>query len=199
MVVACSVVPQASAKGPISLCGAGGGCAELAAAVRWWPDGFDTHVTPVAPAPFLKLTWGHPGVLAYWIPSKGVLRLVPQGGGALWVRPSIDEVGELTRASAGLTPFPAPRRVTVTVNGRSVRGGETYLRLFTLGRPVAGPVRSMGWLPVDFWGAETPWTQCLYCLWVSKAGAWLRRADGDVVAIPMRVAERVRARLPFTG
>jgi hypothetical protein len=198
LVVACSLVPQASAKGPISLCGAGS-CAELAASVRWWPDAFDSHVRPVAPVPFFKLTWGHPGVLAYWIPSTGVLRLAPQGGGAMWVRPTVEEAEELARASAGLTAFAAPTRVTVTVNDRSVQGDASYLRLFTMGRSVTTPAPARRWLPVDFWGAETPWTQCMYCLWISRTGAWLRRADGDVVAIPMRIANRVRARQPLTG
>jgi hypothetical protein len=202
MALACVFVPQASAKGPIVLCGPAA-CAALGSEtetpVRWWGSADGSHVAPVAPAPFFKLRFAahQSDALAFLVPSAGVLRTAPQGGGSVWFQPSADEAELLTQAAASLRPFAAPTRVTVTVNFRTVqRGAWGYLRLFTMGTSVAS-ADTRGWLPVDTWGAETPWTQCYDCLWVSRTGAYLKRSGGDLLRIPARTAERVRHRLPL--
>lgn len=201
LAIACCFVPQASAKGALALCGVGGGVqigSEGSSPVRWLADAYESHVTPAAPGPFFRLRFaGGSDVLAYWVPAAGVLRLEPRGGN-WWVRPSADEAAALEQASATLRPFPAPRRVTVTVDDYVVpRGASTYLRLFTMGVPTANPPRVGRWLSIDWWGGKTPWTDGLWgFMSISRAGPYLRR-DGDVVRIRPRVADRIRHRLPL--
>lgn len=200
--VALAITPQALAKGPISLCGVGG-CALVGTVetspVRWLASEYAGHVAPVAPAPFFKLqTGGYSGLIGYWIPSGSVLRLSQQQGGpALWFQPRFGEVAALTQAAATLQPFPAPKRATVAVNNTIVRHSASYLRLFTIGVPVATWTGAKGWLPIYMWGSETPWTDGLNFMSISKAGSFLKRGDGDILKIPARVADRIRHRLPL--
>jgi hypothetical protein len=199
--LAFAIAPQALAKGPIILCGAGL-CAPVGTAettpVRWLGED-DGHVAPVAPAPFFKLQLdGISGLIGYWIPSSSVLRLSKsQGGPAVWLQPRFDEVAALTQAAETLRPFAAPKRATVAVNNVIVRQSSTYLRLFTLGVPVATWTGANGWLPIYIWGAETPWTDGLNFMSISRAGSFLKRGDGDVVEVPARIADRIRHRLPL--
>jgi hypothetical protein len=197
---ACIVVPQASAKGPLALCGPNA-CVTLAGetAVNWSPPADGSHATPSAPAPFLKLRFAdHEGApLAYWVPSAGLLRTAPFIGAPVWFKPTDEDAALLTQTATSLRPFAAPTRVNVTVNFRTVpRGDLSYLRLFTMGTPVAA-ASTRGWLPVDMAGPETPWTRCYDCLWVSRTGAWLKRSDGTLLSIPSRIAYLVRHRLPL--
>jgi hypothetical protein len=201
LAIACCFVPQASAKGALALCGTGA-CVQIGSEgnspVRWLADAYESHVAATAPAPFFKLRFaGGSDVLAYWVPSAGVLRLQPRGGN-WWVRPSADEAAVLAQASATLRPFPAPRRMTVTVDDFVVpRGGSTYLRLFTTGTPMANPPHVRRWLAIDWWGGKTPWTDGLWgFMSVSRTGPYLKR-DGDIVRIRPRIADRIRHRLPL--
>lgn len=202
--LALALAPQAFAKGPVVLCGAGG-CNRLedetASAVRYWGDAGDPRVAPPAPAPFYKLEFADlPGVLAYWIPSAGVLRLsLAQAGPVIWSPALPDETTLLANAAAGLTPFAAPRTVTVAVDNRAARRPATYLRLYTLGTPVQSWRGARGWLPIYLFGDETPWTDGLTFMWISKHGSFLKRGDGDVMRIPARVAAEIRHRLPLTA
>ncbi len=202
-VLACVVVPQASAKGPVSLCGSGG-CAQVGtveSSVRWWGGAYDSHVKPVGPAPFYALTFGgYSEPVAYWVPSAGVLRVVSTSGPAIWVQPRADEIATLTQAAASLQPFAAPQSAKVAVDGRPVRHGQaTYLRLFTMGNPVARAVGAKGWLPVDFRGSESPWSDAYAWIWVSRSSHYLKHPDGDIVSIPLQSARCIRARLALTG
>jgi len=198
LALACVFVPQASAKGPIAVCGPKA-CALLGdeTALSWWPPN-EAAVAPPAPAAFFKLRFAahESDPLAYWVPSAGLLRTGARAGGPIWFRPSADEAALLTQAVASLRPFAAPTRVNVTVNYRSVPSGDwTYLRLFTVGVS-AGTADVRHWLPVDMWGPDSPWTKCVDCLLISRGGAYLKRS-GDVVSIPSRIADRVRHRLPL--
>jgi len=195
----CVFAPQASAKGPVAVCGPRA-CVTLGSEVdvRWWGPADAAQARPPAPAPFFKLRFtAHEGdPLAYWVPSTGLLRSGARAGGPIWFTPSADEAALLTRAAASLQPFAVPTRANVTVGYRSVPHGDwTYLRLFTMGTPVTtADVRH--WLPVDMWGPDTPWTRCVDCLLVSRTAAYLKRS-GEVVTIPSRIAYRVRHRLPL--
>lgn len=205
ILVACAlvVVPNASAKGPVSVCGVGS-CAQVGTAestVRWWGGAYETHVAPVAPAPFFALTFAvYARPVAYWVPSAGVLRVASPSGPAIWVQPTANELAALAQAAGSLRPFSAPQRVKVAVDGQPVRRGQaTYFRLFTMGAPVARAVGAKGWLPIDFRGAETPWTDSYAWMWISKAGRYLKHPYGDVMRISLGTARRIRARLPLTG
>ncbi len=203
-VLACVVVPQASAKGPVSVCGVDA-CAQVGtveSSVRWWGGAYDSHVRTAAPAPFFALRFGsvYEDPVAYWVPSAGALRVQSQAGPAIWVQPSSDDVAALEQATASLQPFAAPQRPSVAVDGYPVRRSQaTYMRLFTAGTLVARAVGAKGWLAVDFRGGETPWTDAYAWLWVSRTGRYLKHPDGDVVRIPLRLAQRIRLRLPLTG
>jgi hypothetical protein len=197
------VAPQALAKGPINLCGANG-CAAVGtetSSVRWLAGEYVHHVSPVAPSPYFKLVLAsYSSPVGYWIPSSSVLRLSQsQGGPAMWFKPRFDEAATLTQAAASLRPFATPRRATVAVNNTIVRQSSTYLRLFTIGAPVATWPGARGWLPIYMWGSDTPWTDGLNFMSISRAGSFLKRGDGDVVKIPARVADRIRHRLPLSA
>jgi hypothetical protein len=198
LALACIFVPQASAKGPIAVCGPNA-CVTLGdeTAIQWWASD-DAAVAPPAPAAFFKLRFAahQSDPLAYWVPSAGLLRTGARAGGPVWFRPSAEEAALLTQAIASVRPFAAPTRANVTVNYQSVpRGDWTYLRLFTVGTPVTtADVRH--WLPVDMWGPDSPWTKCVDCLLISRSGAYLKRS-ADLLSIPPRTADRVRHRLPL--
>ena len=199
--VALALAPQALAKGPISLCGVDGcapvGTVETSPVPRLGEDAI--QIAPVAPVPFFKLQLdGISGLIGYWIPSGSVLRLSEtQGGPAIWLQPRVDEVAALVKAAETLRPFAAPKRATVAVNNTIVLHSSTYLRLFTIGVPVATWSGANGWLPIYIWGSDTPWTDGLNFMSISRNRSFLKRADGDVVKIPARVADRIRHRLPL--
>ena len=198
------LVPQAAAKGPVSVCGQSG-CAPVGtegASIAWWGGAYASHVAPAAPAPFFALRFGdvYQDPVAYWVPSAGVLRVVSASGPAVWVRPSAEDVAALEQATASLQPFAPPQTARVAVDGRPVRHGrQTYMRLFTTGAPVLIAVGAKGWLPIDFHGGETPWTDAYAWMWISKAHAYLKHPDGDVLRISPSLAGRIRHRLPLDG
>ena len=203
ILVALTIAPQALAKRPDQAY-MSDGCAPVGTVetspVRWIASEYAGHVGPVAPAPFFKLQLdGFSGLIGYWIPSGSVLRLSESlGGPAVWLQPRYDEVAALTKAAEMLRPFAPPKRATVAVNNVIVRPLSTYFRLFTIGVPVATWSGAKGWLPIYMWGSDTPWTDGLNYLSISRTGSFLKRADGDVVRIPARVADRIRHRLPLT-
>jgi hypothetical protein len=197
---ACLLVPQASAKGPVVLCGASG-CRDLGSEpfFRWLPSAYTVHVRPAAPGPFYKLRIGDYS-LAYWVPSTGVLRVSDGEGPATWVRPRPIDLALLREVSSGLQPFPTPTRADAMVDFVDVRhGSATYLRLFTMGRLARGSVRVNSWLDIGIFGGDTPWTDGQYWMWVAKNGPYVRHVDGDVMRVSPRIASRIRHRLPLVN
>jgi hypothetical protein len=181
------------------LCGHGK-CVEFApeTSMQWVYAPAGIQVRPVVPAPYFAVRFAQmSGSLAYWMPSAGVLRTAPQSGDAVWVRPAPDELEALRSAAAQLRPFPAPHRASVTVGFRDVRrGASTYLQLFAMGVSVQRATGARGWIWMDVWTGDTPWT---YGMSISRNGGFLRYPTGETVKIPWRVADHVRRRLPITG
>jgi len=137
---------------------------------------------------------GHP--LAYWIPSASVLRLPGRPG--LWIATLPSEEALLDEVTAGLRPYAAPARVSVYVEYEAVPRPSGYLRLFTIGTPVAGSPSAGGWLEIWIMGhRSSPWTDGSTTLWISRRGSLLKR-DGQVFRIPLSLAKRIRGRLPLT-
>jgi hypothetical protein len=199
VVFACLAVPQASAKGPVVLCGMDG-CRDLGTEpfFQWLPAAYKAHVRPAAPGAFYKLRIGDHS-LAYWVPSTRVLRVSDGDGPATWVQPRPTDLALLGEVSSGLQPFPAPTRADAMVDLVDVpRGSATYLRLFTMGTLARSPVRAKRWLDIDIFGGNTPWTDGRYWMWVAKTGPYMRHVDGDVMRISPRVASRIRQRLPLS-
>ena len=135
-----AAAPSALAKGPFKICGVSG-CAVLGPEdqplIRLGNTTGGT-LAPPAPAPYYAVRFGDDvgSTLAYWIPSVSVLRLFTSGP-AVWVAALPAEEAVLRAQTAGLQPYPAPKHVAAFVDDGNVRAGDTYLRLYTIGTPVA--------------------------------------------------------------
>jgi hypothetical protein len=198
-VLACSFVAQASAKGPILLCGTGG-CVPLGS--EGIGLGFlredRSHAAAVGPAPFFRLRFGdRGGSLAYWVPGAGVMRTGLQSGYGVWEQLQPEESALLTRTATTLRPYVAPRRARVTVGNYDVRrGASTYFRLYAMGAPVSSVVGVKGWIRLSIWAGDSPWTATM---WISSDKSFLDRGGDQIVRLPPRVASLIRHRLPLPG
>ena len=139
------------------------------------------------------------GSVAYWVPSAGVLRVVPKRPrdlGAATSRRDRD-----AHASGRLAPAVCSSAAAkVAVDGYPVRRSQaTYLRLFTMGTPVARAVGAKGWLAVDFRGAESPWRMRMHGCGCRDSSRYLKHPGRRRCQIPLRLAQRIRLRLPLTG
>jgi hypothetical protein len=202
------LVPHAWAKGPVVICGATG-CAPLGdeLSIRRWLPGYyarTDRVAPAVPSSYFVIRFAdYGGTLAYWTPEAGVLRVGETT--IVWARPHPDDLTALQKATVGLEPYAAPRAARAAVDAdpgkpvemRSVRGGATYLRLYSLGQPVARANGARTWLQIWVMGAPTPWTDGQNSLWISRRGALLLR-DGTIVRIPISIADQIRKRVPLT-
>jgi len=197
-----AVVPSALAKGPFQICGADA-CAQLAPEtsppVRIF--GLQPSIprtAPPAPAPYFVIRFADVGgALGYWIPSVSKLRLVSQSGIGGWVTPLPDETALLVEKTAGLVPYPPPTRYKAYVQLEPVKRPAGYLRLLTMGTPVASTPHVSDWLIVWFGAGTTPWTDYTSMLYVSKTGSFLKREDGTILRIPAGTAKKIRARQPL--
>jgi hypothetical protein len=202
-IAALALVSVAAAKGPIQVCGSHRCVALGAEGSPPVPLGLTNEMRllpPAAPAPYFVTRMPHLGAVGYWIPSARVYRLRTQKARAAWIALDPAQVAMLRRATRGIDARGAPTRLQlVHVDGRKVAQPRGYLRLYTIGTPVAAAARPGGWLTI-FMSAQTntPWTDGMNRLAVSRRGAYLRR-DGQLVRIPEAVADRIRARLPLTG
>ena len=187
------LVPAAQAKGPFQVCGASG-CAELAAETAAWPvrmsiaPGTPT-LRAATPASYFVIHWGH-GALGFWVPSAGALRL-----NGSWVAPLDGELALLRDKSAGLTPYAAPKHAVAYVSWERVRNADGYVKLVTVGTPVAAAPAKTQWTDVRVMGGTSPWNDGSVSLSISRTGYLLRA--GDVFRISPQLAKRVLARLPI--
>ncbi len=186
-------VPAAQAKGPFQVCGASG-CAELAPETAAWPvrmsiaPGTQT-LRPATPASYFVIRWGH-GALGFWVPSAGAFLL-----NGSWVAPLDGELALLRDKSAGLTPYAAPKHAVAYVSWEQVRNGDGYLKLVSIGTPVAAAPAKTRWTDVRVMGGTSPWNDGTVSLSISPTGYLLRA--GDVFRISPQLAKRVLARLPI--
>jgi hypothetical protein len=192
-------VPAASAKGPFQVCGASG-CAvlgdEMQPPVRLFgvPDG-PTIATP-APAPYYVVKFADIAeTLAYWVPSVSALRIVPQHGTGAWVSALPAEVALLRAKTTGIRPYAPPTRVDAYVGYDHVARAFGWLKLATVGKPVALSA-PRAWLEITFFGGHSPWNDGSSQLRIARTGNYLMR-DGVTLTIPKLVADRIRKRLPL--
>jgi hypothetical protein len=93
-----------------------------------------------------------------------------------------------------LEPNPAPASLEVVVQHRDVPDPVTYLRLFSIGRPVAVAPRFVRRLPIVIFSNPTsPWGDGADAVYVSSRGARLLR-DREYIRISATLAERIRRR-----
>jgi hypothetical protein len=203
-VVGLAFAPAAQAKGPLQICGASR-CTLLGTEMQ--PPvrivGVDPSTTPLvappAPAPYYVIRFTpFSDPLAYWIPSASLLRLVGSSTSVTgqWVATLPVEEGLLRDKAAGIEAYPAPTRTTAYVDYEPVKRATGYLRLWTIGTPVAAapPTR---WLEVWLFGGRSPWNDRNTLFWISRKGSFLKRDDGVVLRIPASIADRIRKRQPL--
>ena len=204
LAAALTVAPAGQAKGPFVVCGSSG-CSVLSDETQpmvriLGVDGSTPTLAPIAPAPYFIVRFSDfSEPLAFWIPSASVLRLVPQNGSGVWVATLSSEEALLRDRTAGIKPYPAATRASAYVDYEAVKRGNSYLRLFTIGTPVAAAPSTTKWLEVWVRGGHSPWNDGTALFWISRKGSLLKRDDGAVLKISPDVARRIRARLPLTG
>lgn len=164
-------------------------------------NGTVTRAAAVSPQPFYTISYDTaPGqnVAAqrtYYIPQASLIR-IPGGKGTLatWVRPSRAAADALRAAASQVVPYATPTNLTqVIINHRLANNPSSYLRLWTLGKPVRTVPRNTAWLPTSVSSDQaSPWTDGIISLAVSRQGAYLKR-EGQLYAIPAAIAARARA------
>lgn len=131
----------------------------------------------------------------YYIPQASLIR-IPGGNGALatWVRLSRAAASALHETASHVDPYPATTKLTTVIVDHSLADNpNSYLRLWTIGKPVSRAASAGGWLPIRVSSDQaSPWTDGLISLAVSRHGAYLKR-EGQLYAIPAALASRVRA------
>jgi hypothetical protein len=209
-----AVTSSAQAKAPPSgfeLCGPAA-CASITASADAEPlaislfygsDGSATLWTPSLPAAsFFAVHWSfqqgetHTG---YYVPLLNAFRYVSVSGPeyasdtAHWMKLGKGARTILERLTSTLQPFPAPVPSRVTVGGKAVQDPESYLRLWSVGKP------TYTWPTTGFMAIkatcdlQTPWTDRAAHLSIARRGAFLMR-DSTVYRIPAKLARLVRAR-----
>ena len=193
LVAAAALVPDAAAKGQLSLCGSSG-CNPLPQGFGWG-SGIVTEVSlpPVPPSPYFSIQEeGTP--IAYWSPAGHALRTVDIAGVAQWMNDS-SVAAALAATAVALAPFPVPTSVLALVQHHSARHPASYLGLFSIGTPVLAAPRLVSWLPVlIFTTPASPWGDGADAIYISRSGDWLLR-DREVVRISAALAHRIRNRL----
>jgi hypothetical protein len=202
--VALGVVSGASAKAPpdgFRVCGAAscvaitGVDAEILAINMFYGAGTTLAAAP-APAPFYAVHWVWDQNVAestgYYVPlanaaMSSFVRTATTSPG--WFGLSPDAQTRLTRLTAGLEPFKAATPTRVVVAGKAVRDPASYSVLWTAGwHAYAWP---SNWLSVRVYTpVPSPWQGSLL---LARRRSLIER-DGNVYAIPARLAARMRAR-----
>jgi len=209
------VTAGAEAKGPpagFELCGSNG-CATIGMndgeplAISLFFGGGSVEVrTPMAtPAPFYSLRWSYQQEqvhTAYFVPDINMIRFVGDSASATvdprgaihWLRLDAQARGILDRIATALQPTPAPSPSTVTVGGKAVQDPASYLRLWSVGKPIYKWPRS-GFVKINLTcDVASPWTDESAHLSIARRGAFLLR-DSTVLRIPAKLARQVRARV----
>jgi hypothetical protein len=189
--------PAAQAKGPVQVCGATG-CADFATETAVPAELFDGSASAtlpaVGPAPYYTIRFqDFQGSVAYWVPSASALRLL-SGGSPRWVAASPGLASALTSATHGLAPLAPPTHPRVYLDFDLVKRSAGWLRLYTIGDPVAASP-SVQWLSIWMPSGQSPWDGSDW-LWISRTGSLLKR-DGQVFRIPLATAKKIRAKQPL--
>jgi hypothetical protein len=186
------VAPAAQAKGPTRICGASG-CVDLASeadtfngVMRMSLAEAAATLAAVRPAPYFRIS-GITGATV-WVPSANALRFAYS-----WAAPTDGELTLLREKTAGMTPFQPPRHALVYVDWEVVKNGDGYIKLATIGAPVAAAPAKTRWVDVHVMGGNSPWNDGSVRLSVARNGYLLR--DDRVYRIPVVLAKRVIARL----
>jgi hypothetical protein len=154
-----------------------------------------------APQPYYVITQNVPpgentaAPTTYFIPGASLIRIAGgKGTLATWTRVSSAAATALRTAAEHVPAYPAPTKLThVIVDHSLANAPDSYLRLWTLGKPIRTAAGANGWLPISMASDQaSPWTDGLISLAVSRRGAYVQR-EGHLYAVPAAVASRARA------
>lgn len=188
----------------ILVCGPSGCSQTYSAAALAIPFAYSRSLTRAPAAPpqsFYVITQNVPpgenpaAQTTYYIPQASLIRI--QGGDrtlATWVRLSRAAASALNEAATHVDPYPATTKLTTVIVDHSLADSpDSYLRLWTVGKPVRSAPTAGGWLPIRVSSDQaSPWTDGLVSLAVSRRGAYLKR-EGQLYVVPAAVASRARA------
>ena len=168
-------------------------------------QGEPVSVPTPAPAPFLRLDFwvrgdgaAGPSFVQYYAPSRGLVALNTDPGAWTWVRPGA-LVPLLDRVTTGVTPFPKPRIMRVTIGGRVVRDPASYARLFMLQGEAGDLPDEPDWKPIVIETAgPTPWSTSAATLEYSATKNVLWRSS-QFVNVPSQLAAQLEARKSLAG
>ena len=197
----------AQAKGAlgVELCGADGCKQQQFATVHEAGGGpfagMGGIVTPAEPGPWVRgaILVGEPngkvfGRMPFFYVPGSDLMVEPGDSNQqpAWWHPKGDLARLVHALAPRVTPFAAPKNVTVAVNGQVVQDPSSYLRLFTTGKRTGAFPKSDHFVQITFQSkTQTPWTTgndiALY-----TADRLLMR-DGEIVAISGSMSDRIVA------
>jgi hypothetical protein len=156
-------------------------------------------VSPAKPGPWLRgaVLIGEPNgkvfgrIPFFYVPGADLM--VAPGDShqqPAWWRPT-GELRTLVHAlAAKVTPFPAPKRVDVKVDGAAVQDPESYLRLYTVGQRTDAFPKSDDFVQITFQSkTPTPWTtRNNFVLYTADR---LLMRDGQIVSVSGSMSDRI--------
>ena len=167
----------------------------------WVGTGSSSSSYRTPPGRFYVLSWSwSPGEVdtAYLLLDAPAIRWNSgPGHSAGWSGIDPSAVDLVSRAAAGIEPYPAPVLTRVTVGGREVASPETYFRLLT-GKPTWTPIDGRWWR-VRFQAATAnPWTDGSTIVLLSRNHPFVA-IDGVFYRLPRTVVRQARLGLALTG
>jgi len=106
-----------------------------------------------------------------------------------WLRLDAQARGILDRIATALQRTPAPSPSTVTVGGKTVQDPASYLRLWSVGKPIYNwPLGGFLKIKVTC-DVASPWTDESAHLSIARHGAFLLR-DSTILRIPAKLARQ---------
>ena len=200
---ALTLATAAQAKAPpggIDICGATGACVHLATgdaetnSAFWAAPSIDDARRASSVAPFLLVHWQWPDQplqTAYYVPSTGKVRQVDANGFLSWF--DVTDAQKIRALTSSLVAYAAPVIASVTVGGKPAADPQSYAKLFAVGSEWM-PLQYPRFIRIRFAGdTQSPWTDAREDVRISRTGRllWI---DGRTFRIPLRLAQRIRAR-----
>jgi hypothetical protein len=155
-------------------------------------DGSSGSASPPGPYYRVTLTTKHEGKSESWsifyVPGDRLA--LPDGE---WMQITGAARAEYKSATAGLKPFPTPRLVSVTIDGRVMEDPASYAALYTAGSKDGVSFSGLAdWVPVETrFRGDTPWSGEPYLFFSPRNGTIQRGIE--VVRLPDGMAADVRA------
>jgi hypothetical protein len=157
------------------------------------------RVPTPSPAPFLRLEYWvkgdegrGPTFVHHYVPSRRVAEVITGPGSWSWVRP--DAISALLgRVTNGVEPFPAPKIMSVSMGGKTVKDPTSYLRLFAIRQKADVFGGASDWQRIVLrTRARSPWSTAAATLEYSRSAKVLWRGS-EFLRVPSSIASRLEA------